>query len=188
MKGKVKLTLVVAVLAAFVAAFAGEALAAKNPDWVKRSYTPSLVRNQNVNDINSPDYWYLRIVVTHQNNSSDRDITAFYDRDLTFTAKLATNRFEFPQYTTTQKHGATVSRKVTISSVSEVNVWGGRSHDLPYLFFIKTFITPSGGPNASTFGWKHLNEQLARLNGDAKLLFTNRQYTYNVHVRSKRSD
>jgi len=61
--------------------FAGEALAAKNPNWVGITRHVAVVRNSDQNvPITAPDYWIVRISVGLTNNSNDRDITAIYDR------------------------------------------------------------------------------------------------------------
>ena len=174
-------------MVAFAAMLTEEALAAQapppqqyeqTPSWVSRTWGSSLVRNSDKNvPISAPNYWLLQISVAHANNSQDRDITAIYEKTITFTGKLEWSSG------TRQNRGDDVKGSLTSANVNEfTNLWPGRSQTLNYYMSIGDFITPT-----PTWGWEGVNRQLAQFNGDVSKLFSDRKLVYGFHVRSRRS-
>ena len=183
MKGIVKFTVTALVLAVFVVVFAGEALAATRPSWVGWSWNVKLVKNPNVKNVqmSSADYWALEIKVTHKNNSSNRDITAFYDKTLTFSATMSSN------LTFVSQRGKAVKYTMKSTRVNNVNVWPGRSYTLTYWMPVKNLISPGGSyrnnlGQTNNASWRDLNENLQRMGTNA---FGSRKLGYDVNVRSK---
>jgi hypothetical protein len=176
MKGKMKFAVVALLLAVFVAAFAEEAFAAKNPNWVGRKITWSIERNTDQQNAGAPDYWRVRIRVNHTNNSSDRDITAFYDKQVRFRAVL--NR-DF--YYARQIPGANVSHTINSSRVNNVTVWPGRSSPLNYYIPLGNLLI------AYNREWGQLNREISALSNQNSI-FKDVGIGYDFHIRSKRSN
>ena len=176
MNGKVKFALTAVLLAVFAVAFAGEALAAKNPDWVKWSWSTSLVRNDKVND-SSPDRYSIKISVTHKNNSSNKDMIAIYDKTVTFSATIA-NVYTIAQY------GKAVKKTITSDKINEINVWPGKSYTLVFFIPVKNLISVNKDTATVAYSWVNVNRDLAKYGMNT---FTKRSLNYSYHVRSKKN-
>ena len=117
--------------------------------------------------------------MTHTNNSSDMDITAFYDKQVRFSGVL--NRDVF----TRQSVGTRVSKTINSSRVNNVNVWPGRSHALNYTIPVGDLIQAAS--NGDALSWQMMNERIQKLGNNRNSLFREMTVGYDVHVRSKRS-
>ena len=195
MKGKVRFAVAALLLAAFVAVFAGEALAAKNPSWVGiSSRTWRVVRNSAQNDITKSNYWIVQVSVETTNNSKDRDITAFYDCQLRVSAKLAsgprmqvgsgarafTRRFvDFIK----QPEGTTVRDTADFPDPRNVTIWPGQKFTRNMDLGLHRFVTLS-----SINSWRDVNEFLDKVGGNRNSILTDVTIGYDFHVRSKKSD
>ena len=177
MKVKVKFTLIAVLLAVFVMAFAGEALAIKNPKWVKWSWVGSLVRNPDAKvPMTSGSYYLVKIVVTHTNNSDEQDIIAIYDKEVKFSATINTKlTWGTPKYNTK------VSSTIKSNKVNEVNVWPGRSYALTYYIPLGNLIK---APDADRWRWQ--NEEIGRFKNKYNM-FKDRSVNYSYNVRYKKS-
>ena len=183
MKRNMKFAVAVILLAIFAAVSAEEALAAAKPSWVGWSWNVALVKNPNVKNVkmSTADYWVLKITVTHKNNSSDRDITAFYDKTLTFYATMSNN------LTWASQRGKAVKYTLKSTKVNNVEVWPAKSYSLTYFMPVKNLISP-GGTYRNNLGqtnnasWSELNDNLQRMGINA---FGSRKLSYDVNVRSK---
>jgi hypothetical protein len=187
MKAKITILLM---LAAFMLLFAGEALAAAKPAWVKTTWTAKLVKNPNVKNVkvDSPDYWAVEIKVKHTNNSGDRDIIAFYDKTLTFSAVLNKD------ITYANQRGKTVKHTLKSDRVNKVEVWPNKSYSLAYWVPVKNLISPgkyetgvgmSMNNEIRQADWERLNNQLKQYGMKA---FQQIKLGYDVNVRSKKAN
>ena len=180
MKTTVNLLKFVAVLMMmfFMATLAGgEAQAANMPDWLKITWKQSLVRNSDKSvTIKSPNYWMLQIAVTHTNKSRDRDITAIYDKTLTYTAA-------FNQKPTNVSMGwdDPIKRTAKFGKVIKVELWPQQSETLNFFISLDKLIKTNGN-------WKDVNERIAMMKGDATKLFKGAKVSYDCEVRSRRSE
>ena len=177
MKGKVRFAVAALLLAAFVAVFAGEALAAQNPNWVSWTWKWSREAAKN-KDISSPDYWWYKVEVTFKNNSQDRDIVAIYDRKATLSAPIINILFGVPRNDKVKIQQSTAK----YDKAQEVNIWPGRSRTLVYWFPAKDFVKPNGKSHL----WGDLNDQISRrgLLVRDEIKFGNHTFS----IRSKKSD
>ena len=188
MKLKVKFAkaaFLVTLLTGFVMTFAGEALAAKNPNWVGISRRPvTIVRNTDQSiPITAPNYWLLRIPIGHTNNSQDRDITSIYDVQVRFHAVMNRNITG-----ASPRSGAAVSRTGNFSRVQNyTDFWPGRTRDRDYFIPIGDLIR--GGDNTAR---RWINEAIRDTRGNeqqrAAAFFRDMRVGYDFHVRSSRSD
>ena len=176
MKGKVKFAVAAVLLAAFVAMFAGEALAAQNPNWVSWTWKYSREADKK-KDISSPDYWWYKVEVTFKNNSQDRDIVAIYDRKATLSAPIINILFGVPRNDKVK----TQQSIAKYDKAQVVNIWPGRSHTLVYWFPAKDFVKPHGKSL-----WGDLNHQISE-----RGLLVRNEIKFGNHtfsVRSKKSN
>ena len=177
MKVKVKFTIIAVLLAAFVMAFAGEAMAIKNPKWVKWSWSGSLVRNPDAKvPITSGSYYLVKIEITHTNNSDEQDIIAIYDKELKFSATINTNlRWGTPKLNTK------VSSTIKSSKVNDVNVWPGRAQTLTYYIPLGNLIKAQNADR-----WKWQNEDIGAFKNKYNM-FKDRSVNYSYNVRARKS-
>jgi len=183
MKWKAKIAALMVLAAVFALTFALSAEAAKNPNWVETSRTWRIERNSKQNDISKPDYWWVRITVNHTNKSSDMDITAFYDKQVRFSAVTNMRNTGNNSWFVKQPLGTNVRRTINSDRINNVNIWPGRSHSLVYYISLGNLISPYS--NNET-GWRMLNGQINGLN-NKNSIFKDVRIGYDVHVRSKRA-
>jgi len=186
MKLKVKFAkaaFLVTLLAGLVMTFAGEALAAKNPNWVGIKRYVAIVRNTDQSiPITAPNYWLLRIPIGHTNNSQDRDIINIYEKQVRVntTVNRTIGRLR-------QRWGAEVSTTVNFNSNVQVEMWPGMSHDIGYRIPLGNLISPSN-PNDSR-EWRWMNEEVEKLvnrhGSGADALFKDTRVGYDFHIRSR---
>jgi hypothetical protein len=165
MSVSIKRGLLVLMLAVFALTFAGEAQA--RPDWIKCSYTPSIVvTGQNKG---KSDYLSLKIVVEYTNNNPDGAVIAkIFNKTLTFSATS--------QYSSSNKEKAKGTVKST--KVSGVEIYPGQSTKLWYLIPVNKLGLGVGNAN-----WTGFNDLL--LHTDVKKCFTDRSYSHDFQVRTE---
>ena len=170
MKVQMNIALTAAVLLAFVAVFAGEALA--RPDWVSCSYVPSLVVTGK--DIQKADYYSVKIVVNYTNNNKQGlVITKIFDKTLTFSAQV-TNKTRFSMNKTSVK-GAIKSPKV-----NDCEIYPGQTYSLTYYVPISSFGLRAYFPDIRSL--REVNEDIRKIG--VKNYFPNRKYSHDFQVRT----
>jgi len=183
MKLKVLFAITLILLADIVTAFAVEE---KNPAWVEISRLPvKLVRNQDPEiPMTSPNYWQLRIAYTHTNNSQDREIVAFLDRQIRFSVIINMNLTN-----ARQNNGYPVSNSAYFINVVDRTanpISPGEQHELGFRFSLGTLINVTSESN-----WQALNEEIGRIRGSeqerARALFRDGGFEYDFNVRSESS-
>jgi hypothetical protein len=159
MKGKVKFAAVAVFLAVFVAMFAGEAAAANRPSWLGWKFYTEFERTPNVSNINSPNYWRLKISVTHTNNSTNRIVTAIFNKSLTVTATGARDN----------------KASVKSTRVNETNLYPGQSQTLYYYVSV-------GDLMGNLADWRYFNQ---RAQQGTKNVFSRITASYDCQVRTQ---
>ena len=185
---RAKLTLLAVLLVVFVTTFATEATAmsAKNPKWVSTRWSATIVRNSdNKVPKTSPNYWQLRINITHTNNSEDRDIINIYEKQVRFNAACSYETGRLPRVK--QNEGNSVSGRGEYRINTEVELWPGMSYDLGYRLNLGSFIQPYY--DNDTREWEWLNDAVGKLlnekgNG-ASVMFKNMKVVYEYNIRSR---
>ena len=144
---------------------------AKQPDCMKTTYSrPTLhIIGQ---DINKPGYLGLRVVVTHKNISKNGEVVrAIFDKKLRMTYNFF---FLYADKTP-------ISRTVTSSKVTKVELYPGQSIDLSYMI-------PIDNKGKISWVWGKVNKDILEdYRSDRNRLYKyikDRKYYYDFQVRT----
>ena len=151
--------------------------ARRRPDWVSWSWDAQFVRNQNENNLNSPNYWLIRFDVTYTNNSRDRDITALYNVDVRFSG-ITTTHSAWPA---SIRH-VNVNHSSNFSAVVNVDVWPGLTLQRSYQFYLRSLVS------ANQNDWRGINTRISERSATPRDLFDNRSLSLDFNVRSRRNE
>ena len=161
MQGKIKFALAAALLAIFVAAFAGEALA--KPDWLSVKIKTWSIERGNSGPV-------LNVSITHANNSKNREVTQISDKSGKFT--LTKNHvYRGKTYT------ATCVVPLSSDKVNKVELSPGESTSLSYSLPIKSVENGING-----YSWSSSEATQFVLSGGWKIS----SWNYDCSVKSQK--
>ena len=181
---RLNLSKITVLICMFFVAFATEQAMAQNiPNWFKWKVTKfSFVASGKTDDLSSPNYYYLRISMQFTNHGKN-DVTAIYNKKVTFNAKVTAYQSKLKKNDTLPlflEAGKSVSSTLDFPNVSNLEIWPGNSDFWSFDIYLKNIIKPN-----TYCSWAEINEAIAKNKATPDSFFENKTVSFNCYVRAK---